>query len=173
VPTQELADELLIHDVAWLREQRDLLWDERQLVLYGPPGTGKTYLALKLAEFLGGGPEQVKLVQFHPSYAYEDFFEGFRPHRDEQTGEVAFRLTDGPLRELADLASLAACGVVEATPDPYLPGQWRVKAKGKVGEATVTVPGGAAITVRIAPKVPIARLLFLLGYRRSAQGLAH
>ncbi|MFE7214974.1 DUF4357 domain-containing protein [Streptomyces sp. NPDC057611] len=104
-PTEELAAELLVHDTGWLREVRDLLWDERQLVLYGPPGTGKTYLALKLAEFLGGGPEQVKLVQFHPSYAYEDFFEGFRPQEDSRTREVAFRLTAGPLRELADLAS--------------------------------------------------------------------
>ncbi|MER7109309.1 DUF4357 domain-containing protein [Streptomyces sp. NPDC000229] len=104
-PTDELASELLVHDTAWLREVRDLLWDDRQLVLYGPPGTGKTYLALKLAEFLGGGPEQVKLVQFHPSYAYEDFFEGFRPQEDPETREVAFRLTAGPLRELADLAS--------------------------------------------------------------------
>jgi 5-methylcytosine-specific restriction protein B len=104
-PTDELAGELLVHDTDWLREVRDLLWDDRQLVLYGPPGTGKTYLALKLAEFLGGGPEQVKLVQFHPSYAYEDFFEGFRPQEDPQTREVAFRLTAGPLRELADLAS--------------------------------------------------------------------
>jgi 5-methylcytosine-specific restriction protein B len=104
-PTADLADELLVHDVTWLREVRDLLWDERQLVFYGPPGTGKTYLALALAEFLGGGPEQVKLVQFHPSYAYEDFFEGFRPQEDPTTREVAFRLTDGPLRELADLAA--------------------------------------------------------------------
>ncbi|MFI7020216.1 DUF4357 domain-containing protein [Streptomyces sp. NPDC050164] len=104
-PTAELASDLLVHDLAWLEEACDLLWDERQLVLYGPPGTGKTYLALKLAEFLGGGPEQVKLVQFHPSYSYEDFFEGFRPQEDPETREVAFRLTAGPLRELADLAS--------------------------------------------------------------------
>lgn len=104
-PGKDLADDLLVHDVDWLRELRDLLWDERQLVLYGPPGTGKTFLALRLAEFLGGGPEQVKLVQFHPSYAYEDFFEGFRPREDPDTREVAFRLTAGPLRELADLAS--------------------------------------------------------------------
>ncbi|MFE9311917.1 DUF4357 domain-containing protein [Streptomyces sp. NPDC006706] len=104
-PTDELAAALLVHDPAWLREVRDLLSDERQLVLYGPPGTGKTYLALKLAEFFGGGPEQVKLVQFHPSYSYEDFFEGFRPQEDAETREVAFRLTAGPLRELADLAS--------------------------------------------------------------------
>ncbi|THA77219.1 DUF4357 domain-containing protein [Streptomyces sp. A0642] len=104
-PTDALAAELLVHDMDWLRELRDLLWDERQLVLYGPPGTGKTFLALKLAEFLGGGPEQVKLVQFHPSYAYEDFIEGIRPKEDPKTHEVAFRLTAGPLRDLADLAN--------------------------------------------------------------------
>ncbi|MFE2261045.1 AAA family ATPase [Streptomyces griseosporeus] len=103
--TEAFAADLLVHDRAWLEEMRELLVDERQLVLYGPPGTGKTYLAMKLAEYFGGGPEQVKIVQFHPSYAYEDFFEGFRPVEDPETREVAFRLTAGPLRELADLAS--------------------------------------------------------------------
>ena len=39
-PTDALAAELLGHDAAWLREVRDLLWDERQLVFYGTPGTG-------------------------------------------------------------------------------------------------------------------------------------
>ncbi|MEU3605992.1 DUF4357 domain-containing protein [Streptomyces sp. NPDC035033] len=103
--TDALTAELLVHDRGWLEEVRELLMDERQLVLYGPPGTGKTYLALKLAEHFGGGPEQVKIVQFHPSYSYEDFFEGFRPVEDPETQEVAFRLSAGPLRELADLAS--------------------------------------------------------------------
>ncbi|WP_326791603.1 DUF4357 domain-containing protein [Streptomyces sp. NBC_00841] len=103
--TEALAADLLFHDRSWLDELRELLSDERQLVFFGPPGTGKTYLAMKLAEYFGGGPEQVKIVQFHPSYAYEDFFEGFRPVEDAETREVAFRLTAGPLRELADLAS--------------------------------------------------------------------
>ncbi|WP_086828636.1 AAA family ATPase [Streptomyces sp. NRRL B-24572] len=103
--TDDLAADLLVHAPSWLEEVRELLIDERQLIFYGPPGTGKTYLAMKLAEYFGGGPEQVKIVQFHPSYAYEDFFEGFRPVEDAETREVAFRLTAGPLRELADLAS--------------------------------------------------------------------
>ena len=103
--TDALAADLLVHDRAWLEEIHALLTDEKQLVFYGPPGTGKTYLAMKLAEYFGGGPEQVKIVQFHPSYAYEDFFEGYRPVEDPETREVAFRLTAGPLRELADLAS--------------------------------------------------------------------
>ncbi|MGH3620395.1 MAG: AAA family ATPase, partial [Sciscionella sp.] len=75
--TQELADELLI-DRAWLQRQANLLWRRRQLIFYGPPGTGKTFLARKIAQHLAE-PSAVKLVQFHPSYTYEDFFEGFRP----------------------------------------------------------------------------------------------
>jgi 5-methylcytosine-specific restriction protein B len=104
--TAALAEDLLVHDLSWLEEMRELLLDEKQLVFYGPPGTGKTYLAMKLAEYFGGGPERVKIVQFHPSYSYEDFFEGFRPVEDSETRDVAFRLTAGPLRELADLASV-------------------------------------------------------------------
>ena len=73
-------DELFM-PVAPLQELVDLLNRRRQLVIYGPPGTGKTYVAKKLAERLAGAqdPSRVRLVQFHPSYAYEDFFEGFRP----------------------------------------------------------------------------------------------
>lgn len=103
-PDDTLADALLINR-AWLQEVRDLLADDKQIVLYGPPGTGKTFLAQHLAEYLSGGDRQrVKLVQFHPAYSYEDFFEGFRPREDPKTGEVAFRITAGPLRELATLA---------------------------------------------------------------------
>ena len=69
-----IADELLL-DPAFLRDIELLLEDEgkRQAIFQGPPGTGKTYVARKLAERLAGSPERVRLVQFHPSYAYEDF----------------------------------------------------------------------------------------------------
>ncbi|MBN1174070.1 MAG: restriction endonuclease [Micromonosporaceae bacterium] len=74
-----------------------------------------------------------------------------------------------PLSDTAGRA-LAASRLVEAGPDPYRPGFWLVKAKGVVGTATVTVPDGSPLTLRIRPKVPIARLLFLLGYSLSAKG---
>ena len=53
--------------------------DKRQIILGGPPGTGKTFAAQKIAEFFAEDEEHIKLVQFHPSYGYEDFVEGLRP----------------------------------------------------------------------------------------------
>ncbi|GAA3541494.1 McrBC 5-methylcytosine restriction system component [Nonomuraea rosea] len=66
--------------------------------------------------------------------------------------------------------ALAASGIAEAAPDPWIPGQWRIRAGTKVGVTAVTLPDGRVITVRIRPKVPIARLLFLLGYSRNPKG---
>lgn len=100
----DVADRLLV-DREWLQECVELLRDRPQLIFYGPPGTGKTYLAQHLAEHLTGGkPENVQLVQFHPAYSYEDFFEGFRPKKDAG-GVVSFDIVRGPLRRLAAAAS--------------------------------------------------------------------
>lgn len=103
-PTKALADALFL-PLDWLREVVDLLREKGQVVLYGPPGTGKTYLAQALATFLTetAGGEQ-RLVQFHPSYAYEDFFEGFRPRPGDTQGSIVFDLVHGPLRRMAALA---------------------------------------------------------------------
>jgi 5-methylcytosine-specific restriction enzyme B len=85
-----------------LQEIVDLLQARQQIVLYGPPGTGKTYLAKKLSEHIVGAddPSRARLVQFHPSYAYEDFFEGYRP-AETASGQPTFSLQPGPLRDLA------------------------------------------------------------------------
>ena len=74
-----------------LQEIIDLLQIRQQIVLYGPPGTGKTYLAKKLSEHIVGAddPSRARLVQFHPSYAYEDFFEGYRP-AETADGQATF-----------------------------------------------------------------------------------
>lgn len=93
-----LADELLI-DEEDLVEIAQLLETKRQLVFYGPPGTGKTFVAKRLAESLAGDTSRVRLVQFHPSYAYEDFVEGYRPRLID--GQASFELVPGPLRRLA------------------------------------------------------------------------
>ena len=79
----------------------ELLEEKKQVILYGPPGTGKTYVAKKIAEFLA--PEKVrrKIVQFHPSYSYEDFVEGYRPsasdgESDSPTNSSQGRFDDSP-----------------------------------------------------------------------------
>ena len=97
--TDEEADALLVGK-EWLDELVDLLNLRRQAILYGPPGTGKTYLALKTAEAIAQ-PENVRMVQFHPSYSYEDFFEGYRPRRGEG-GVVGFELKAGPFRRIVE-----------------------------------------------------------------------
>jgi 5-methylcytosine-specific restriction protein B len=62
----------------------------RALLLQGPPGTGKTFLARRLAWLLLGAKDDncIELVQFHPSYGYEDFVLGFRPGAGGQFGLV-------------------------------------------------------------------------------------
>jgi len=53
-----------------------------------------TYLARALAAHVAER-DAVRLVQFHPSYAYEDFFEGFRPIEGADGGPVSFAKTPG------------------------------------------------------------------------------
>ena len=100
----ELADELHI-PVFFLEEIEALLDDKKQVIFQGPPGTGKTYVAQKLARHLAGSDERVTLVQLHPSYAYEDFVQGFRPTLKD--GQPGFELRDGPLLRAANLARQA------------------------------------------------------------------
>ena len=102
-----LADALL-YDEADLRTIARLLDDKRQVIFQGPPGTGKTYAARELARFLAESDERVTLVQFHPSYAYEDFVQGYRPTLFDG-GQAGFALRPGPL--------LTAAGAARDEPD--------------------------------------------------------
>ena len=103
-----------------------------QLILQGPPGTGKTYLARQVtAKILGASdvlitspsrldkflakhqvlsktelpadaPGAWDIVQFHPSYNYEDFVRGISSEIDD--GQLFFRAED---RTVASLCLLA------------------------------------------------------------------
>ncbi len=52
-----------------------------QIILQGPPGTGKTFEAQNIAKQMTGDEEQGnrwEIIQFHPSYNYEDFVRGIQ-----------------------------------------------------------------------------------------------
>ena len=98
-----LAEELYL-PVDFLEEVNALLEDKNQVIFQGPPGTGKTYVARKLAEHIAGTKDRVTLVQFHPSYDYVDFVQGYRPALMEN-GQAGFNLQDGPLLRAAKNAA--------------------------------------------------------------------
>ncbi|HFE46182.1 MAG TPA: AAA family ATPase [Nannocystis exedens] len=82
-----------------LREFENLLQDKPQLVLYGPPGTGKTWIAERLARLLTyGEDDRIEVIQFHPSYGYEDFIEGIRPTSDG--AHMTYPIVPGVFRAL-------------------------------------------------------------------------
>ncbi len=76
------------------KEYLGLLGSKKNIVLQGPPGVGKTFVAKRLAYSLLGSKDdtKVEMIQFHQSYAYEDFIQGYRPNPDSDGG---FTLTTG------------------------------------------------------------------------------
>jgi hypothetical protein len=73
-----------------------LLWSaKKNIILQGPPGVGKSFASQKLAYALIGVEDRSRLgfVQFHQSYSYEDFVEGYRPT------ETGFELRPGKFVE--------------------------------------------------------------------------
>ena len=75
-----------------------LLKYKPQIILQGPPGTGKTREAKRIAKALLGlgendsleGNEQFKLIQFHPSYSYEDFVRGIVAKPNEEGDGIIY-----------------------------------------------------------------------------------
>ncbi|MBS7233650.1 AAA family ATPase [Flavobacterium psychroterrae] len=89
-----------------MNEIIDLLQYKKQIILQGPPGTGKTYSAKKIAfELLGGNiPDRYKLIQFHPSYTYEDFVRGIVSEIDED-GDIFYQAKNKIIAEFAETAA--------------------------------------------------------------------
>lgn len=87
----------------------------RQVILYGPPGTSKTYSATIIAAKVLGFTEdnydkakkyleevdvkdRFKLVQFHPSYSYEDFVRGITV--ETKDGNLTYEVTPKVFEEI-------------------------------------------------------------------------
>ena len=89
-----------------------LLKYKPQIILQGPPGTGKTREAKRIAKALLGlgendsleGNEQFKLIQFHPSYSYEDFVRGIVAKSNEEGDGIIYTAENKVLAEFAEKA---------------------------------------------------------------------
>jgi len=66
------------------RRMKALLLSKKNIILQGAPGVGKTFSAKRLAYSIMGekDPSRVEFIQFHQSYAYEDFIMGYKPNEE-------------------------------------------------------------------------------------------
>lgn len=89
----------------------------KNIIFRGAPGTGKTYLARKIAaeiisnnrtsnfnELHEDEKERFEFVQFHPSYDYTDFVEGFKPISETDSSQIGFELVPGIFKKFVNKA---------------------------------------------------------------------
>ena len=84
------------------------IWDgKKNLILQGAPGVGKSFVAKRLAYLLleQKDSSRIESVQFHQSYSYEDFVQGYRPD-----GKGGFTLRDGVFHRFCEKAKLSPGG---------------------------------------------------------------
>ena len=94
-------------------DYKDLLTTQKQIILQGPPGTGKTRLAKIIARNIIKNnneetpkiddlKDQVKLIQFHPSYSYEDFVRGITAQTTDKG--IEYKVENKVLAQMAKKA---------------------------------------------------------------------
>lgn len=77
------------------------IWNlKKNIILQGAPGTGKSFIARRLAYTLVGAkkPSNLEFIQFHQSYSYENFVQGYRPSKK------GFKLRNQKFYEFCELA---------------------------------------------------------------------
>lgn len=86
-----------------LGKLQSVLQNKKNLILKGAPGVGKTFIADRLAYLMMGEKDdsRIQMIQFHQSYSYEDFIEGYRPKADGD----GFELKQGPFVKFARKAA--------------------------------------------------------------------
>lgn len=74
---------------------------KKNIILQGPPGVGKTFISRRLAYLIMGekDPTRIDFIQFHQSYSYEDFVQGWRPN-----SSGGFNLKNGSFYDFCEKA---------------------------------------------------------------------
>lgn len=103
-PSAINAEQPISDDDAHLVRVRELLDDGYAGVIFtGPPGTSKSWYASQIgSKLVGFDPDRIRFIQFHASYQYEDFVEGFVPVEGG-----GFQLVPKHLLEMCDVAKNA------------------------------------------------------------------
>ncbi|MBI4640601.1 MAG: AAA family ATPase [Candidatus Tectomicrobia bacterium] len=141
--TLEMLTREVFYPESFIREVEALLLEKRQVIFYGPPGTGKTFFAEKFARYFTDIPQSpgqgsTRVIQFHPSYGYEEFIEGIRPIPSD--GGLKYEIVPGVFKKFCD------------------------EARGKWGRYVLIID---EINRGNIPKI-FGELMYLLEYRRAA-----
>ena len=102
----DVSIDIIYENTYVLERIKDALQIKKQIILMGPPGTSKSYLAEQIALMMTENKrENIKFVQFHPSYSYEDFVECNTVESGEKGGEfLKFVSTKKVFRTFCDKA---------------------------------------------------------------------
>lgn len=103
-PLDKYSQENFLNEVLFSRQNYNtlinLLQRKQNIILQGPPGVGKTFISKRLAYSLMGeiNEDRIEFIQFHQSYSYEDFIQGYRPTKE------GFELKNGVFYEFCKKA---------------------------------------------------------------------
>jgi 5-methylcytosine-specific restriction enzyme B len=134
------------------------------IILRGAPGTGKSWYAHQIAlAVTNGKQENIFRLQFHPSFTYEDFFDGFVPDESTKSG---FKVTGKTLRKALEKAQGTSETVVLLIDEinrgdtsrifgealTYIEQGWRgVEFTPKFGGPATSVPGNLLFLATMNP----------------------
>ena len=117
-----LEEKIELNKLEQLEKYKKILDQSKgQIIFYGPPGTGKTFIAKQLANMITGEePDKKwttsthrKIVQFHPSYSYEDFVQGIKPQKNDES--INYVLQPGIFQKLCNTTSQSDSGETPKT----------------------------------------------------------
>jgi 5-methylcytosine-specific restriction protein B len=112
-----------VNNVFYSKQVRALWLDgnsilNKNAIYYGPPGTGKTYSVIESVKAMKviDNSVQYRIVQFHPSFAYEDFIDGLKPV--VVNGNVSLTLKNGVFKDFCIEAMKALIKAKESNSTP-------------------------------------------------------